>query len=332
MSLYKNVFKDSLRLSWKNKYFWLLGVFTIFFSTSVEIDMFDNFFGPNREYLYNYKTILENNLIKGGFINALRNWLQVDAGSFYRMLSFALIFLLVFVILLLASSVAQIIITSHSASLIKLGNPSLKNPKKFGLLDSLRKSKEQIVPISVLNLALKLMVNLALVAISLPMIISQSTNINWVYVLLFIVLFPATIVVAFISRYIASYIIVQGQSFKQAFKKGFILFKDNWLVSVEMSLMLFLVNVFGSLGIIFIILAIANPLWFIGILVNQYLYKGGFYIILAISYIIFFILFALGASLLSIFNITSWTGLFLKLDKTGGESKLVRVFSDLIKQ
>jgi hypothetical protein len=330
MSLYKNIFKDSLKLTWKNKYFWLLGVFTIFFSTSVEIDMMDNFFGPNRLYLYNYKTILDNNLIKGGFMKGLSSWLQNDPSSFFRMLSFALIFLAVFLFLLLIASFAQIVITGHSAALVKSGSVSLKNPKRFSLLQNLKQSKKQILPISVLNLCLKLMVNIALIIITLPMIISQSTSVNWLYIVLFILLFPAAIVAAFVVRYIACYIIVQGQAFWAAVRSGWALFKANWLISVEMSLVLFLVNIFGSLAVIFIILAIANPLWFLGILFNQYIYSGGFYIVLAISYIIFFILFALGASLLAVFNITSWTNLFLKLDKTGGESKIVRLVSEFL--
>jgi len=330
MSLYKSVFKDSLKLTWKNKYFWFLGVFTIFFSSSVEIDMFDNFFGPNRNYLSNYKAILENNMIKGGFVTGLKNWIENDAGSFYRMLLFALAFLAVFLILLIISSIAQIIITGHSASLIKAGN-NLKNPKRFNFLENLKKIKSIITPVAIINFCLKLMVNITLIIIALPMIISQSNAVNWLYIILFVILFPAAIIIAFITRYIASYIIIYGQNFKQAFKNGFFLFKANWLVSAEMSLMLFLVNIFGSLAVIFIILAIANPLWFLGILINQYIYKGGFYVILAISYVIFFALFALGASLLAVFNISSWTNLFLKLDKTGGESKIVRTLSGLIK-
>ncbi len=329
MSLYKSVFKDSLKLTWRNKYFWLLGLFTIFFSTSVEIDMFDNFFGPNRNNFYNYKTILENGLVRGGFFNGLKNWLQTDPGSFYQMARLGLIFLLVLVALLLISAIAQIIITSHSASFIKLNVNNLKNPKKFGLLDNLKKMKGLIWPVSATNLALKLLVNIALILVSLPLLMNKAGAINWWYIILFILLFPAAIVLAFIARYVTSYIIIQGQGFRRALANGWFLFKNNWLISVEMSLMLFLLNIFGSLAVIFIILAIANPLWFIGIIVNQYVYKGGFYIVLAISYVLFFCLFAWGASLLSVFNITSWTGLFLKLDKSGGESKLMRLFSDL---
>jgi hypothetical protein len=293
--------------------------------------MFDNFFGPNRDYLSSYKAILDSNLIKGGFLGGLRNWMQADTGSFLTMLSFLVIFLIAFLLLLVISAMAQIIITGHSASILKANPNNPKITKKFSLLENIKKSKEFLLPVSVLNLILKAIVNIALIVISLPMIINQSTSVSWTYVVLFIILFPAAIIIAFIVRFMSSYIIIQGQTFKQAFIKGINLFKTNWLISVEMSFMLFLINILGSLAIIFIILAIANPLWFIGIIFNQYIYKGGFYVILAISYIIFFSLFALGASMLSVFNIASWTGLFMKLDKNEAESKIVRIFSDLIK-
>jgi|GEM_PF-4177052 len=331
MSLYRQVFAQSLKLTWKNKYFWWLAIFTVFFSSSVEIDMFDNFFGPSRNYLYDYKTILDNNLVNGWFMNGLHAWIKTDPNSFWQMARFGLVFLILFIVLLLLSAAAQIIITGHSAFLIKNNSDTLKNHKHFSLVENLRKIKETVVSVSVLNLILKLVINVSLIVITLPMLINQNGGFTWLYVLLFLTMFPGAIIASFIIRFVACYIIVAGQNFKQAFLKGFNLFKNHWLVSVEMSLILFLINVFGSLLIIFIILAISNPLWFICILANQYLYKGAFYILLALTYLIFFLLFAWGAALLATINITAWTSLFLKLDKNTADSKIVRVVSGLIK-
>jgi hypothetical protein len=327
MSFYKNVFKQALKLTWNNKLFWFLGVFTVFFSTSVEIEMVDNFLGPNRSYLYTFKDILQNSVFKKGLIESLQSLMNTKL--FGVMLGLGLILLVLVVI----SVIAQILITAQSSALIKVGSPDLKGHKGINWLDSLSKNKKLIIPVALLDLFLKIMVNLFLVVISLPLLLgNQSSSTDWMYVVFFIVLFPMAIITAFVVRYMTCYLIIYGYPIKEAIRNGWKLFIKNWLVSAEMSLVLFLTNIVGSLLIVFIILAVANPLWFAGILVQQYVFKGGFYIILALSYIIYFALFAWGASLLSVFNITSWTSLFLQLDKLGGESKISRVVANVIKK
>lgn len=327
MSFYKNVFKQALKLTWNNKLFWFLGVFTVFFSTSVELEMVDNFLGPNRQQLYNLKDILQNSIFKKGLLEGLQNMVNT------RMFGFLLILGLILLVLVVISVIAQILITAQSSSLIKVGSPDLKNHKNFNWLDNLKNNKRLIFPVAVLDLFLKIMVNIFLVIISLPLLLNdQSASSGWIYVLFFIILFPLAIVTAFVIRYMTCYLIVYGYSFKESIISGWKLFTKNWLISTEMSLVLFLTNIVGSVLIVFIILAVANPLWFLGILVNQYIYNGGFYVVLALSYIIYFTLFAWGASLLSVFNISSWTSLFLQLDKVGGESKISRIISSVIKK
>lgn len=327
MSFYKNVFKQALKLTWNNKLFWFLGVFTVFFSTSVELEMVDNFLGPNRQQLYTLKDILQNSIFKKGLVDGLQNMINT------RMFGFLLILGLILLVLMIISVIAQILITAQSSTLIKVGSPDLKNHKNFNWLDNLKKNKKLIFPVAVLDLFLKLLVNIFLVIISLPLLLNaQNASSGWIYVVFFIILFPLAIVTAFVIRYMTCYLIIYGYSVKESIINGWKLFTKNWLISTEMSLVLFLTNIIGSVLVVFIILAIANPLWFLGILVNQYIYNGGFYVVLALSYIVYFTLFAWGASLLSVFNISSWTSLFLQLDKLGGESKISRVISNIIKK
>ncbi len=327
MSFYKNVFKQALKLTWNNKLFWFLGVFTVFFSTSVEIEMVDNFLGPNHNSIYTFKDVLQNSLFKKGLIESLQSLIST------KMFGVMVVLGLILLLLVIVSVVAQILITAQSAALIKVGSADLKNHKNFNWLESLAKNKHLIIPVTLFDLCLKIMVNLFLVIISLPLLLgNQNPSANWFYIFLFVVLFPVAIVIAFIVRYITCYLVVYKYSIKEAIVNGWKLFVKNWLISAEMSLMLFLVNILGSLLVVFVILAVANPLYFLGILVNQYIYNGGFYIILALSYIIYFGLFAWGASLLSVFNVSSWTSLFLQLDKAGGESKITRVISGIVKK
>lgn len=327
MSFYKNVFKQALKLTWNNKLFWFLGVFTVFFSTSVEIEMVDNFLGPNRNYLYTFKDILQNSIFKKGLIEGLQSLMNT------KLFGVILGLCLILLVLVVISVIAQILITAQSSVLIKVGSPDLKGHKGTNWLDNLNKNKKLIIPVALLDLFLKIMVNLFLVVISLPLLLgNQNPSADWMYVVFFIILFPMAIVTAFVVRYMTCYLIIYRYPIKEAIRNGWKLFTKNWLVSTEMSLVLFLTNIVGSLLIVFIILAVANPLWFLGILVQQYVLKGGFYIILALSYIIYFALFAWGASLLSVFNITSWTSLFLQLDKLGGESKISRVVANVIKK
>jgi hypothetical protein len=79
------------------------------------------------------------------------------------------------------------------------------------------------------------------------------------------------------------------------------------------------------------ILALAVPLLFLGLIFYYSFSVIGSWLIVVLAFACFlFVVIACGASM-SVFQIASWTSLFLELDKKGGASKLARMVNSMIK-
>jgi hypothetical protein len=116
-----------------------------------------------------------------------------------------------------------------------------------------------------------------------------------------------------------------------AIKQSYRLFKENWLISFEMAIILFLVNLLVGLAIVLAILVLAVPFLFLGLIFYYSFSLIGSWLIAILAFASFlFIVVAVGAAL-AVFQISSWTGLFLELEKKSGVSKLVRVVNNMVK-
>jgi len=97
------------------------------------------------------------------------------------------------------------------------------------------------------------------------------------------------------------------------------LFRDNWLVSVEMAVIIFLIDFLAS-GVVLVILSLFFlPLLLLG-LILQLNWLIILIMLLAIVVIVVF------GSALATFQTASWTVLFLRLKERGVLAKLERLF------
>jgi hypothetical protein len=145
------------------------------------------------------------------------------------------------------------------------------------------------------------------------------------YVILFIVFIPLALILSLLLKYAVIYIVLQGKGFVDAWVESWRLFLRNWLISIEMGLILFIIQFLVTLALVFIVLALMIPFLFFAFLVGG-ISISGFWIVMLVAMVLIFALTLLTGALFTTFQISSWTGLFLELTgKKGVLSKLIRL-------
>ena len=142
---------------------------------------------------------------------------------------------------------------------------------------------------------------------------------------------PAAIILSFIMKYAVAYAVIGNRGVFKAIGRSWLLFKRNWLISFELAFILFLINLLVGLAIILAILFLAVPFLFLGLIFYYAFSIIGSWLIAVLAFASFLVIIVVSGGALAVFQIASWTGLFLALDKKDGESKLVRIVNNLIK-
>jgi hypothetical protein len=174
-----------------------------------------------------------------------------------------------------------------------------------------------------LNVSIRLAITVLFSLLSLPLVFlyfKESGLGILVYSLFFTVFLPLSISLALIVKYSIAGVVLEKQSFVKSVENGWNLFFKNWLVSLEMAILLFLINFFASLAIIFLLSVIFLPIMLTMIMFNLvlplYIITLGAFLILITT-----------AAILMTFQTASWTLLYLELNNNGAKAKLERVFN-----
>jgi hypothetical protein len=136
------------------------------------------------------------------------------------------------------------------------------------------------------------------------------------YLLAFLILVPATIIVGFVTIYAACHLVLYRSRFVEAVESAVALFLGNWLVNLETAALLFAVNVVISL-------AVGLTVYVLGVLglvvfgFTSALTGSMAWIVLLVGGTIAVMTLALVGAGLAAFQYSVWTELFLKLSKPG---------------
>ena len=82
-----------------------------------------------------------------------------------------------------------------------------------------------------------------------------------------------------------------------------------------------------ALGFLLFFLILSIPFLFVVVIFSQVYLMVNLWLITAAALILFLLIIVLAGSILSAFQVSSWTILFLELISRGGSSKLMRLFS-----
>jgi len=173
-----------------------------------------------------------------------------------------------------------------------------------------------------LNITIKIAITTLFFLLSLPLIFLYFKDSNFallVYTLFFIVFIPIAISLSLIIKYSIASVVLEKQNFIQSLESGYNLFCRNWLVSLEMAILLFLINFLTGLVIMFVLSVVLLPIILTLIIFNLII---PLYVIIIFS----FLILVLTAAILMTFQTSSWTILFLELQENKVKAKLERIF------
>lgn len=301
---YRDIIQKAAATTWRHKFLWFFGLFAALTSNGEEYDsLFRN---------TSWVTDLQQNATDIRDLASDGRLQEVWRGFTSYLSDNALSSIgVVFAFVVIAFFAVWLIIVSQVA-LISAAAKKEKN-QTIDLVDGFWSGNKLFGPVLGVNAIALAVLYGSLLVIGLPLLFAYFGTGATVYltllvVLAFLILVPANIVISFITKFAAAYVIIERQPIGIAIRKGWRLFLKNWLVSLETAFILFLINFVLSLFII-------GALGISGLPVTN-----------QIGFLIYFFISAILGSLLATFQYTTWTYLFLELTQRTMVSKLIRWF------
>jgi hypothetical protein len=160
---------------------------------------------------------------------------------------------------------------------------------------------------------------------ALNVMVEQTTSIPdiLVFFAVFILAVVAGLVLSFLTIYAAGYIVVEEYSFLEAMHAAWDLFRSHWLVSLEVGLVVMLVNVAAvaiALIGVFVLFIPSLLFWFFAVVSTNYLM---YVIALLFGLLLCTVFIILLGAAISAYTITVWTYIFMKMHRVGVVSRVV---------
>lgn len=322
MYFYRDILVRAWEFTKKNKYLWFFGLFAALITgNGGEIDI----------YFKSLSSLTE----RTSFLSP-SYWISDTAANILeRLNSLAQVNNTLDFIWLVIAGVATLlviwfVVTSQTALIHATGRHLLKKKTNFG--KAVQQSQKYFLNMLVLNILGKIIIYGGLLVLAIPWLAAylQTEVSAWqiMYLIVsFIVLVPVAIIVSFLVKYSAGYIIIKGEHIIPAIGKAWSLFMRNWLVSLEMALTIFVLNLLVSFSVFFAVLMLTTPFLMItsltGVL-SQSFSELIFFIALAFLLLVIVIIFV--GAIFSAFQWSAWTVLFIELNSGKARAKIIRWF------
>lgn len=142
-------------------------------------------------------------------------------------------------------------------------------------------------------------------------------------IIVFFILIPIVVIISFVTRYGAAYIVLKNQSFSNAFVNGWNLFKINWLITIENAVFLtFITFIFFLLMISAIVFAF-TPFLILSLLISFSTLV--YWLIILLGSLLAVIIFILASGLFGAYYNLIWANVWIQLTGKGkSRSKIQR--------
>ncbi len=338
MFLYRDILKKSLSITFTHKNLWFFGIFagliggvgqyTMSISQS-PADWTINFFSG--------LAILFGQTASGGAIGNFIRLFKSDWVFASVFAAFILFVIIVSLFILWLAVVCQGGLVNNGAVIIKNNNKKEGVPIKDGFSRGINK----FWPVIGLDLIGAALTCFLAALVGAPLVFMTAQADQWVfllYVLLFVIFIPVSLIISFVIKYAVNYSVIKEHRFVDAFVAAWKLFGKYWLISIEMALILFMIDFLFVFVLALVILALAIPYLFLARIVSLAFFMvvgvdsfftiastAGLYLAIAIV--------ILGSAMITVFKTVAWTDIFINLvEKKGGVAKLERMAAGLKKQ
>lgn len=331
MPLYRKILSQALKITWRHKYLWFFGIFAAILGSGGEYEILINSFSgdPKQAIFPALQKIAETGVFSGQTLINIGHIAQTDPLSLISLLAVYVGILALMVFLIWLAVISQSVLV-NSAAAYQSGRKSNLAPN-FGerVRASVAKVKDKFWQILGLNFLVKIALYAAFILVSLPIILAinkpEMLFNKILYFILFILFVPFALSLSLLIKYAIAYIILKNNKFFEAIKSSWELFRENWIISIEMAFILFLINFLASLILILAVLSLAVPFLFLGYVASIIIGSAGAWFIITLAFIVLLSAVILGGAVISTFQISSWTCLFSELVNKGATSKIERI-------
>ncbi|MBU4482030.1 hypothetical protein L6278_02460 [Candidatus Parcubacteria bacterium] len=323
--IYRPILKIAWQILWRAKYLWFFGFFAVLVSNSGEVNLAINNFssvGKQTDSLFSLKDLYSNGLIGTLFSRLSEMFANFNAG--------VLVLLLILVALFLF--ILWLAITSQAGLIFGADKEYRKQISNFS--SCFKAGRQNFWQVLGLNVIGKLIIFGLMFVLGAPLawlyLKSTSSTAQFLFILLsFIILIPLAIIISFVIKYAIIFVVLNKQKVKESLKNGWNLFIKNWVVSIEMAILLFFVSILAGLAMVIVAIILAIPLslllyLFYAIQVQGFLMVATIIVFVALILVLFWI-----GALLSTYQMTCWVLLFDKLTSSQVYSKIARFISGL---
>ncbi len=331
MFSYRQILKQALRIAWKNKFLWVFGLFASLLAVGGEYQILVrptssqaavNWFGN----LYNF---FNSGLFSFSVFGNIGDLFQTQPGAAFVFLIMFLIFLALVIFLIWLAVTSQVALIQNSERIINDPKEKLSASSRLHL----RASSRHFWPVLGYNIIAKIFINLAITLVSLPLLfpLANRAATNTTYLILFIIFVPLAVCFSLLIKYTIVFMVLKQEKFANAFSRGWRLFRNNWLISIEAALLLFAISFLTTLAILLACLVLSIP--FI-ILASAFLYLfsvSAFWAMVVIGFLALTVFVIICGSILTTFQVVAWTDIFLKLNSGLGRSKTERLAPNNLK-
>jgi len=150
-----------------------------------------------------------------------------------------------------------------------------------------------------------------------------------IFPLLFMAVSLALVIISFLSTFASAYLLLKNKSLGQAVVSSWRLFKEHWLVSLELSIIILAVSFILGLLAYVTLLILGWPLSFIFNFSQLAALPALGWTAVIVGLFFFGLLMIWLLTLFSVFEVACWTLLFLRVEEGGAVSKLVRIFNKI---
>ncbi len=315
--LYREALAHSWKMAREHKILWVFGLFSVFLGQMGILDLLSKVGmsaagRPIHLVMYERLVFFKELALGTAQLNLpIDGWIWF-ASLLVVMLGFGL--LLVFV-----SVVSQGALIKATATLVKhkkLPNAGeewhvgVKHFWRMFFINLFKKIAYCLLALPVGYLAFKLLLN-------------NGVGLSLLFLLIFVLASLVGLVVSFLTIYAAGYVVVEEYKFWEAWRAAWKLFINHWLVSVEVGIIILLMNIVLVVVVLFGMMVFFLPtlaswaivnmtgsisLWLAGLMVGVGL--NALFIILV-------------ASIFSVFVISTWTYLFMSMHHVGIKSRIM---------
>lgn len=319
---YKETVAQSWRLSLRQRWLWPLAFFASFLGLAPTFRAVFDLTPEAGTNGINLADVTNADFITSNFIGWSQSFFQIpwDRLGLADIPWLALIILVLLVIIFLT----VVVISSQGGLIVGIANV-LKN-KKTTYLQIFRQGVDKFWELFILNFFYRLIYILIFGAVIVPLTylaIYAEPGYNLLLLAIsYFILVPVLIILDIVVRYAIIFVMLKNSKLPKAFDQGWDLFKNNWLISIETSLMILalmvvyvfiIIQVLWLLLQLFIFFAITVPA---GGMAYQIILFTGLMTALAIV-VVGFIIF-------TTFYLGIWTNIFTRITTEEHHSKIHR--------